>query len=107
MCIRDITLTVAGKVAGLGDEDQIHVVLSADVQCVNPGGNEPQAENKGATLAEGDFPVQNGKATFTLAGAGQTDPSCSPPMRLVYRNVTVTVSGASFEPFSVTFAGSF
>jgi hypothetical protein len=101
------TLTVAGKVAGLGNETQIHVALSADVQCVNPGDNEPQAENKGAVLAEGDFPVQNGKALFTLSGAGQTDPACSPPMTLRYSNVTVTVSDTSFEPFSFTFAGSF
>lgn len=84
------TLTVTGKIAGLGDEDQVHIVLTADAQCVNGGGNQPKAENKGATLAEGDFPVQNGKATFTLSGSAQTDPQCNPPMTLVYANVTVT-----------------
>jgi hypothetical protein len=98
------TLTVSGKLAGLGNEDQVHVVLSADVQCVNPGNNEPQAENKGDVLAEGDFPVQNGKANFTLSGTGVTDPNCSPPMTLVYSNVVVTdtTSGISF-----TFGGTF
>jgi hypothetical protein len=84
------TLTVTGKLAGLGNETQVHVVLTADVACVNPGGNEPAAENKGATIAEGDFPVQNGKADFALSGTGTTDPSCSPPMTLRYTNVTVT-----------------
>jgi hypothetical protein len=83
-------LTAEGKLAGLGNEDQVHVVLTADVQCVNPGNNEPQAENKGAVIDEGDFPVQNGKANFTLSGVGTTDPDCSPPMTLVYRNVVVT-----------------
>jgi hypothetical protein len=84
-------LTVSGKLAGLGNEEQVHVVLTADVQCVNPGGNEPQAENKGAVIAEGDFPVQNGKALFTLSGVGTTDPDCAPPMTLVYSNVVVSV----------------
>jgi hypothetical protein len=84
------TLTVTGKIAGLGNEDQVHVVLSADVQCVNPGNNEPQAENMGAVIAEGDFPVQSGKALFTLSGVGTTDPACSPPMTLRYSNVIVT-----------------
>jgi hypothetical protein len=101
-------LTVAGKVAGLGDETQISVVLTADVACVNPGNNEPQAENKGAVIASRTFPVQNGKATFTLTGTGVTDPACSPPMRLVYRNVVVTVSGDSFDPDLVfAFVGVF
>jgi hypothetical protein len=100
-------LTVAGKVAGLGDETQIHVAVTADAACVNPGNNEPQAENKGATVAEGDFPVQNGKATFSLTGTATTDPDCSPPMTLRYSNVVVTVSGDSFDAFSFTFAGTF
>ena len=100
-------LTVSGKVAGLGNETQIHVVVTADVQCVNPGNNEPQAENKGAVIAEGDFPVQNGKSLFSVSGTGVTDPDCDPPMRLDYRNVVVTVSGDSFERFSFTFTGTF
>jgi hypothetical protein len=85
------TLTATGKLAGLGNEEQVHVVLTADVQCVNPGNNEPRAENKGAVIAEGDFPVQNGKALFSLSGVGTTDPDCSPPMTLVYSNVVVSV----------------
>lgn len=101
-------LTVTGKVAGLGDEDQITVTVTADVQCVNPGNNEPRAENKGDVVAEGTFPVQNGKALFSVSGTGVTDPDCQPPMTLVYRDVVVTVSGDSFDPdlvfsFSRTF----
>jgi hypothetical protein len=101
-------ITVAGKVAGLGDETQINVAVTADVACVNPGNNEPRAENKDATIAEGTFPVQNGKANFSVTGTGTTSPDCSPPMVLRYSNVVVTVSGDSFDPDLVfTFPGTF
>jgi hypothetical protein len=101
-------LTVAGKVAGLGDETQINVAVTADVACVNPGNNLPKAENKGATVAEGTFPVQNGKANFSVTGTGTTSPDCSPPMVLRYSNVVVTVSGDSFDPDLVfAFSGTF
>ena len=101
-------LTVSGKVAGLGDETQINVAVTADVACVNPGNNEPKAENKGSTIAEGTFPVQNGKALFSVTGTGTTSPDCSPPMTLRYSNVVVTVSGDSFDPDLVfAFSGTF
>lgn len=101
-------ITVSGKVAGLGDETQINVAVTADVACVNPGNNLPKAENKGATIAEGTFPVQNGKATFSVTGTGTTSPDCSPPMTLRYSNVVVTVSGDSFDPDLVfAFPGTF
>ena len=101
-------ITVSGKVAGLGNETQIKVAVTADVACVNPGNNEPKAENKGATIAEGTFPVQNGKANFSVAGTGTTSPDCSPPMTLRYSNVVVTVSGDSFDPDLVyAFPGTF
>ena len=101
-------LTVSGKVAGLGNETQINVAVTADVACVNPGSNLPKAENKGATIAEGTFPVQNGKALFSVTGTGTTSPDCSPPMTLRYSNVVVTVSGNSFDPDLVfAFSGSF
>ena len=103
----DDALTVSGKVAGLGDETQINVSVTADVACINPGNNEPKAENKGATIA-GDFPVQNGKDLFSVTGTGTTDPDCSPPMTLRYSNVVVTVSGDSFDPDLVfAFSGTF
>jgi hypothetical protein len=101
-------ITVSGKVAGLGDETQINVAVTADVACVNPGSQKPQAENKGATIAEGTFPVQNGKAIFSVTGTGTTSPDCSPPMTLEYSNVVVTVSGDSFDPDLVfAFSGTF
>lgn len=83
------TLTVSFKIAGLGNEDQT-ITLTADAQCWNPGGNAPQAENKGVVLATGTFSPKNGNVTGSLSGSATTDPACSPPMTLVYANVTVT-----------------
>jgi hypothetical protein len=94
------TLTVSGKVAGLGNETQITTTVTADASCVTKSGNEPKAENKGAVVAEGTFPVQNGKALFTVSGSATLDPSapCPNPLTIAYDNVTVTVSGDSFDP---------
>ncbi|MPY81553.1 MAG: hypothetical protein GEV04_24910 [Actinophytocola sp.] len=84
------SLTVSGKEAGLGNLEQVHIVLSADAACVNPGSNKPKAANKQSFNAEGDFPVQNGKANFTLTVTATFQPSCSPPMTVEFSNVTVT-----------------
>lgn len=103
----DNILTVAGKVAGLGDEDQIHVELSATAECINPGAHHPKAANKADVAAGGDFPVQNGKANFRLSGTATFQPDCTPPMTVRFTDVTVTVSGDSFESFSFSFSGTF
>jgi hypothetical protein len=99
------SLDVAGKVAGLGNETQIHVVVEAEAACLNRGQNFPQAANKMSVNAEGDFPVQNGKALFSLTLTAVFQPKCSPPMRVVWGPVTITVSDTSFEPFSTTISG--
>ena len=84
------TLTVSGKEAGLGDEAQIHVVLTATALCINNGGNHPRAVNKTSVSAAGDFPVQNGKANFSLTATATFQPDCSPPMTVQFTNITVT-----------------
>jgi len=81
---------VSGKEAGLGDESQIHVVLSATALCINNGGHHPKAVNKESVNAPGDFPVQNGKADFTLSVTAVFQPECSPPMTVEFTDVTVT-----------------
>ena len=86
------TATVSGKVAGLGNIPQIHVVLSGDAQCVNRGNNKPQAANKQAFAASGDFPVQNGKAVFQLALEADFQPECAPPMTVEWSNLSITVT---------------
>lgn len=92
------TLTVDGKLAGLGDEDQVHVVVSADAACINPGNNHPKAANKESFSAAGDFPVQNGKAEFSLTLTATFQPNCVPPMTVEWSNVHVedTTHGISF-----------
>lgn len=84
------SLTVAFKEAGLGDEPQVHVVLSASVQCVNPGGNDPQAGNKQTFTVAGDFPVQNGQASGSLTLTPVLQPACTPPMTLRFSDVVLT-----------------
>ena len=44
----------------------------------------PGRRTKHATIAEGTFPVQNGKALFSVTGTGTTEPKCVPPMTLQY-----------------------
>jgi hypothetical protein len=83
-------LAVSGKEAGLGNETQVHIEVTAEAQCINPGGNHPQAGNKETFSAEGDFPVQNGKAIFELTLTADFQPDCSPPMSVVWTNVVVS-----------------
>ena len=84
------SLTVTGKEAGLGDEPQIQVTLTATAVCINPGSRHPKAENKEGASAEGNFPVQNGKADFSLTANAELQPDCSPPMTIVWTDVEVT-----------------
>ena len=84
------TLTATFKEAGLGNEPQVHVVLSASAQCVNPGGQDPQAGNKSSFQAEGTFPVQNGRAEGTLSVTAVLQPPCVPPMTIRWSDVTLT-----------------
>jgi hypothetical protein len=84
------TLTVDGKEAGLGDEDQIHVVVSATARCINSGGNHPKAVNKASVSAAEDVPVQNGKALFSIELTATFQPECSPPMTVAFTDITVT-----------------
>lgn len=84
------TVTVSAKEAGLGNEQQIHVVLSADALCINNGGNHPKAVNKTSVTAAADEPVQNGKSDYTLTATAVFQPACSPPMTVQFQNVTLT-----------------
>jgi hypothetical protein len=84
------TLTVSGKEAGLGDEAQVHIQVSATALCINGGGNHPKAVNKTSVSGAGDFPVQNGKAEFSLTLTATFQPSCNPPMTVQFTNITVT-----------------
>jgi hypothetical protein len=84
------SLTVSGKEAGLGDEEQVNILVTATAECINPGEHHPKAANKESLSEEGEFPVQNGKANFEVTLTASFSPECSPPMTVVFSNVTVT-----------------
>ena len=98
------TATASGKVAGLGNVEQIHVTVSGDAACINPGSKHPKAANKESFSAEGDFPVQNGKANFSLTLTATFQPPCSPPMTVAFTDVTVT---DTTNNISVSLSGTF
>ena len=98
------SLTVSGKEAGLGNESQVHIVVTALAACINPGDKHPRAANKQAVSAEGTFPVQNGKAEFTLTLTAILQPDCTPPMTLVFSDVQVT---DTTNGISQSFPGTF
>jgi hypothetical protein len=104
----DSTLTISGKVAGLGQVEVITVTISGDVACINPGSKHPKAANKEALTGGADVPVQNGKADFSvMTNVPSISPSCSPPMTLVFSNVTVTVTAVDGTFLQHTFSGTF
>jgi len=82
------TLTVAFKEAGLGDETQITVRVTAAAHCQNPGGNDPRAGNKQTFAEQAVVPVQNGRAEGTLTVTAEFQPSCDPPMSTVFDSAT-------------------
>lgn len=88
------TATASGKVAGLGNIPQIDVQVTAEAACVNRGNKNPSAENKDEFTATGTFPVQNGKALFSLALLASFQPDCSPPMRVEWTLISITVTAA-------------
>jgi hypothetical protein len=86
----DNSLTVSGKEAGLGDEEEVNILVTATAECINKGEKHPKAENKESLSTEENVPVQNGKAIFSLTVTATFKPSCSPPMTLAFTDVTVT-----------------
>jgi hypothetical protein len=88
------TATASGKVAGLGNVDVITVTVSGDAACINPGSKHPKAANKESFSSSEDVPVQNGKATFNSQLTATFQPDCSPPMTVVWSNLSVTVTAA-------------
>jgi len=98
------TLIITGKEAGLGDEQQVSIEVNASASCINPGDNHPKAANKESVSATGTFPVQNGKAEFTLYLTATFQPECAPPMTVVFSEVLV---GDVTNSLSVSLAGTF
>ena len=86
----DNTLDVSGKEAGLGNETQVYIEVTATAACINRGGHNPKADNK-TDLAYGEnVPVQNGKAYFNFSVTAEFQPECSPPMSVEFSDIEVT-----------------
>ena len=60
--------------------------------------------NQLSLSTEGDFPVQNGKANFSLTLTATFQPPCSPPMTVEFTNVSVT---DTTNGISVKLSGTF
>jgi hypothetical protein len=103
----DTSITISGKVAGLGNVPQIDVQVTGTAECVNPGSNKPKAANKQAISAGGQFPVQNGKADFSVTATATFQPDCTPPMTVVFSNLTVTVTADDGTSLTFNFSGTF
>jgi hypothetical protein len=83
-------LTISGcKEAGLGDEAQINVTITATALCINNGGNHPKAVNKTTATANLVVPVQNGKANFDATLTATFQPDCSPPMTVQFTDISI------------------
>jgi hypothetical protein len=95
------TVSVSAKEAGLGNEAQIHVVLTGDALCINGGGNHPKAVNKASVAAAADEPVQNGKADYTITATAAFQPACTPPMTIQFENLTLTDTTNGLVAFPV------
>jgi len=67
----------------------VQIEVSATAACINPGGRDPSAANKESLSAQGTFPVQNGKADFSLTLTATFQPECSPPMTVQFTDVVV------------------
>jgi hypothetical protein len=79
-------------------------VVTATAACINPGDHHPKAANNESFSAEGTFPVQNGKANFSLTVTATFQPDCSPPMTVVFSDVVVT---DTTNGISKSFSGTF
>ncbi|HZA36385.1 MAG TPA: hypothetical protein VE505_15720 [Vicinamibacterales bacterium] len=101
----DTTLTISGKVAGLGQVEVITVAITGDALCINPGAKHPRAANKADVAGGADVPVQNGKANFSVPATATFEPECSPPMTVVFENVCVTVTAADGTNLVFCFPG--
>jgi hypothetical protein len=67
---------------------------------------DPKASNKADVAGGADVPVQNGKANFSVPATVTFQPDCSPPMTVVFQNVTDTVTAADGTNLSFTFPGT-
>ncbi len=78
-----------GKEAGLGDEEQVDLVVSATAECINQGQKHPKAANKGIGIRGRHVPGAERQGQLRTDLTASFKPECSPPMTVVFSGVTV------------------
>jgi hypothetical protein len=100
----DDSVVVSGKEAGLGDEAEVDIEITATALCINGGGKHPKAVNKQSLSDEFPVTVQNGKADYIDTLTATFDPPCEPPMTVQFRDIKVT---DNTNNISCTIVGTF
>ena len=92
LTVKNNALEVCGSIAGLGNQDvTIRVTGTADVQCVNKGGNPPPGQRQTVTGTISNVHVENGRVDFCVTTARVTNP-CPDGMRVSATFLTATVT---------------
>jgi hypothetical protein len=93
------SLTITGKVAGLGNITSVDASLTGTVdvfsRCYNKGGNKPQADNKQETInvnQDASFDVKNGTTTFSFSVSPLSTLNCP-------GNQVVVIESVSYDLF--------
>jgi len=87
------SLEVCGSIAGLGNQDvTIQVSATADVQCVNRGGNPPPGQRQTVSGSVSNLRTENGRVDFCVR-TSQIENPCPDHMRpdVTFSDVKVTV----------------
>ena len=82
-------LVCSGKVAGLGNVEEVTASIEADVTCQNRGDNFPQGQQGGE---EQTFDVDNGQITFSNL---RLENPCPDRMRATFEDVALVVDGTT------------
>lgn len=82
-------LVCSGKVAGLGNVEEVTAFIQADVTCTNRGGNEPLGQQGGE---EQTFDVRNGQITFTDL---TLENPCRDGMSATFADVALVIDGTT------------
>ena len=82
-------LECSGKVAGLGNVEEVTAFIQADVTCINRGGNEAIGLSGGE---EQTFTVQNGQITFTDL---TLENPCRDGMSATFADVALVIDGTT------------
>jgi hypothetical protein len=82
-------LVCSGKVAGLGNVEEVTAFIQADVTCQNRGGNFPQGQQGGQ---EQTFDVTNGQITFSNL---RLENPCPDRMRATFEDVALVIDGTT------------